>query len=130
MLVSEGGELAKDFAKGKGGIAQGVIQNALGSGAEMMARGLDKDSEYTADNIGMGFAAKAGYTPIGMAEVAMTLANKPLDDSGMTLLFSTHPSPQDRLESLDVAMETDDVLSSLDNPDLASRFSEHAAVAE
>ena len=130
MLVSEGGELAKDAAKGSGGIADGVIQNALGSGAEMMARGLDKDSEYTADNIGMGFAEKAGYTPIGMAEVAMTLANKPLDDSGMTLLFSTHPSPQDRLEILDIAMETDDILDSLDNPDLASRFSEHAVVAE
>jgi hypothetical protein len=48
----------------------------------------------------------------------------------MTLLFSTHPSPQDRLESLDIAMETDDILDSLDNPDLASRFSEHAVVAE
>jgi predicted Zn-dependent protease len=37
------------------------VQNLIGNGAEIVARGLDKDAEYEADRIGMVLTARAGY---------------------------------------------------------------------
>ena len=43
-----------------------VAKTLIGSGAEILARGLDKDAEFEADRMGVVLAARAGYEPFGL----------------------------------------------------------------
>jgi len=76
-----------------------VVQNVIGNGAEIMARGLDKDAEFEADRVGAVFAARAGYDPWGLPAVLQDLAAMPRDNR-TSLLFKTHPQPDERLSRL------------------------------
>lgn len=69
----------------------------------MYSSGLDKGDEYDADRLGVIYATRAGYDPYGLPRVINMYASK-AGSSGFELLFSTHPSPQDRLHELDKAM--------------------------
>ncbi|MBM5571469.1 MULTISPECIES: M48 family metalloprotease [Deefgea] len=64
-------------------------------------KGLSKDAEYQADIGGMVLAARAGYNPYAMVSVLQTLGNVSPSDTAVALFFSTHPSPQDRLDQID-----------------------------
>jgi predicted Zn-dependent protease len=87
-----------------------TIDKAIGSGAEVLARGLDKDAEFEADRIGLVLATRAGYEPYGLPEVLQILGQVGKNDDSVALLFKTHPSPDDRLAKLG-----DAVGSRLDN---------------
>lgn len=76
------------------------INNMIGSGAEMFARGLDKGAEYEADAIGVVLAARAGYNPFGLVDVLHKLEARGTADGSLALLFKTHPLPGDRLAQL------------------------------
>lgn len=82
-----------------------IINRAIGTGATMIARGLDRDLEYEADRLGVVLAARAGYSPYGLVEVLHKLAARKPDDAGLQILFKTHPQPRDRLTSLGEAIE-------------------------
>lgn len=69
----------------------------------MYSSGLDKGDEYEADRLGVTYATRAGYDPYGLPRVINLYASK-AGSSGFELLFSTHPSPQDRLAELGKAM--------------------------
>jgi predicted Zn-dependent protease len=97
-----------------------VVQNLIGNGAEIMARGLDKNAEYEADRIGIVFAARSGYEPWGLPEVLQDLAGLPDKDSRTSLLYKTHPHPADRLAALGEAV--DGRLDAVGGKDVASRF--------
>ena len=73
---------------------------------EVMLRGLDKDDELEADRMGVVIAARSGYDPYGLPAVLLTLAAMNPQDSGLALLFATHPAPGARLDALDAAMGT------------------------
>ncbi|HMA12767.1 MAG TPA: M48 family metalloprotease, partial [Steroidobacteraceae bacterium] len=96
------------------------VQNLIGNGAEIMARGLDKNAEFEADRVGMVFAARAGYEPWGLPEVLQDLAGLPAKDSRTSLLYKTHPLPADRLAALGEAV--DGHLDAVNGKDLAARF--------
>lgn len=81
-----------------------VVQNLIGNGAEIMARGLDKNAEFEADRVGIVFAARAGYEPWGLPDVLQDLASLPAKDDRTSLLFKTHPHPADRLAALGEAV--------------------------
>ncbi|HEY7742787.1 MAG TPA: M48 family metalloprotease [Burkholderiales bacterium] len=81
-----------------------LVNNLIGTGAEVMARGLDKGSEFEADRIGIVLAARAGYSPYGLVEVLHLLAARSADDSSLALLFKTHPAPGERLTQLGEAL--------------------------
>ena len=81
-----------------------LINNMIGSGAEVFARGLDKSAEYEADAIGLVLAARAGYNPFGLIDVLHKLAARGASDGSLALLFKTHPPPGDRLEHLGEAL--------------------------
>jgi len=49
-------------------------------------------------------AARAGYDPYGLPAVLQTLDSMNAKDSGLALMFKTHPAPQKRLELLDGVM--------------------------
>ena len=77
-----------------------VINNMIGTGAEVFARGLDKSAEYEADAVGVVLAARAGYNPFGLVDVLHKLAARGANDTSMALLFKTHPLPGERLTQL------------------------------
>ncbi len=87
-----------------------TIEKAIGSGAEILSRGLDKDAEFEADRVGLVLATKAGYEPYGLPEVLQTIGQVGKNDNSVALLFKTHPHPDDRLAKLG-----DAVGSRLDN---------------
>lgn len=77
-----------------------LSKKAIGTGAEISARNLDKSAEYEADRMGMILAASAGYDVYGLAEILNTLATVNKDDDSVALLFKTHPKPDERLTQL------------------------------
>jgi predicted Zn-dependent protease len=97
-----------------------VVQNLIGNGAEMMARGLDKSAEFEADRIGMVYAARAGYTPWGLPDVLQDLAALPAKDERTSLLYKTHPHPADRLAALGESVGGQ--FDAIQGQDLTGRF--------
>jgi predicted Zn-dependent protease len=82
-----------------------AVQQLIGSGAEIMARGLDKSAEFEADRIGVVLATRAGYDPWGLPSVLQEIgAVAKTDSGGVALLFKTHPHPDERLTALGEAM--------------------------
>jgi predicted Zn-dependent protease len=90
-------------------------------GKEMYARGLDKGDEFEADRLGVVLAARAGYDAYGLPSVLQTLQSMNAEDSGVALMFKTHPAPGERLEQLGDKMQpTLDAYAG--QPALAERF--------
>lgn len=77
-----------------------VIQNIIGNGAEVVARGLDKDAEYEADRIGVVLTARAGYDAYALPAVLADIGHMAKGDKRVSLLFKTHPLPEERLGRL------------------------------
>lgn len=76
------------------------VNKAIGSGAEVCARGLDKDAEFEADRMGMVLATRAGYEPFALGEVLQVIGQTTKSDKSVALLFKTHPHPDERLVKL------------------------------
>jgi predicted Zn-dependent protease len=81
-----------------------IAKTLIGSGAEILARGLDKDAEFEADRMGVVLAARAGYEPFGLPAVLQEISAASADSSSVALLFKTHPHPDERLARLGAAM--------------------------
>lgn len=98
-----------------------TIQNIIGNGAEVVARGLDKDAEYEADRIGVVLTARAGYDTYALPTVLADIGHVAKSDKRVSLLFKTHPHPEERLGRL-----AESVGSHLDNvpegQSVANRF--------
>ena len=102
--------VGSDWLKEKFSKKNKLADKAIGTGAEISARGLDKDAEFEADRMGMVLAARAGYDAFSLAEVLQTLGQTNKSDSSVALLFKTHPAPDERLAKL-----SDAAASQLDN---------------
>lgn len=106
QLLSMGaGFLNKKYAKDNQ-----LMSKAIGTGAEISARSLDKSAEYEADRLGLSYATRAGYEPYGLTEVLQAIGQTSKDDGSVALLFKTHPHPDERLVALG-----DAIGSKLDN---------------
>jgi predicted Zn-dependent protease len=98
-------------------------------GTEMYARGLDKSDELEADRLGVVIAARGGYDAYGLPAVLQTLQAMNPQDSGLALMFKTHPAPGERLDALGEKMQpTLDRFSG--QPQLAGRFAAEAKAAK
>lgn len=99
-------ELGRIAAEYRLGEYSDLVDNALGSGAEIMARGLDKFAELEADEMGVVLIARAGYNayalPIVLQQIGHASENSRYD---VRLLFKTHPHPNVRLNNLVSSME-------------------------
>ncbi len=115
-LISALGQAASRKVQG----SDPAVQNLIGNGAEIMARGLDKSAEYEADRVGIVFAARAGYDPWGLPNVLQGLAGLPSGDNRTSLLYKTHPHAADRLAELGEAVG--DRFDGLGGRDVANRF--------
>ena len=103
-------DMGADKLKGLFGKKDKIASKVLSTGAEVSARGLDKDAEFEADRMGMVLAARAGYDAFSLAEVLQTLGQTNKSDGSVALLFKTHPAPDERLAKL-----SDAAGSQLDN---------------
>ena len=99
------GALADVLAARGGGGAQ-TRAMFVDLGRKIYARGLDKDDELDADQLGVVIAARAGYDPYGLPAVLQMLEAQNAQDANFSLLFSTHPAPAARIEALERAMQT------------------------
>jgi predicted Zn-dependent protease len=97
-----------------------LVQKVIGSGAEVVARGLDKNAEYEADRMGVVLSARAGYDQYALAEVLQQMGHYSKEDDSVKLLFKTHPHPDDRLSHLDEAMG--DKLDDMRGATVSERF--------
>ncbi len=93
--------LAEQAAKGLQAVTQDsdTAKLAQASG-QIYARGLDKTAEFEADRLGVEFMTRAGYDPAAAISVLEKLQRLKGDDPRAELLFSTHPSPSERLDML------------------------------
>lgn len=98
-----------------------LTQAAIGKGAEALTRGLDKGAEFEADQVGVVLATRAGYAPYGLPAVLRKIAQRNPREASLSLLFKTHPLPQERLEKLGDAMGAS-FDRYADNKDLPERF--------
>ncbi|MEQ1487693.1 MAG: M48 family metallopeptidase [Methylotenera sp.] len=106
QLLSFGaGLLSKKLAKDNK-----LISKAIGSGAEISARSLDKSAEFEADRLGTSYATRSGYDAFGLSDVLQIMGQTGKNDNSVALLFKTHPHPDDRLAALG-----DAIGSKLDN---------------
>ena len=94
-LVSAGANLAS--ARSGNNVLSGAALNFF---KNLFISGLDKDSEYEADAVGVILAARAGYNAFGLAEVLHKLNARTAGDPGTADLFGSHPGPADRLIKL------------------------------
>lgn len=99
-------DLASMYADQKAsGLQRDVAQGAINLGKGMLTSALDKDDEFEADRIGVVIATRSGYDPYGLPAVLQTLESLPRDND-VSLLFSTHPAPADRIDTLGGLMQT------------------------
>ncbi len=64
----------------------------------LFTKGLDKNLEYQADEVGTDIAAKSGYDAEGLSDFLFTL--KATEGRGKSIFFQTHPSTGERLARL------------------------------
>lgn len=125
--VGLGAEVLGEVAARKGGNAQ-VSDRLIGGLKEVSLRGLDKGDEYQADRMAVVIAARAGYDPFGLPAVLLTLQALNAQDSGLALLFATHPAPAARLDALETAMGAR-LDAQAGQPQVAERFARMSLAA-
>ena len=101
----------------RGGAARDKL---IALGTEMYSRGLDKSDELEADRLGVVIAARGGYDSYGLPSVLQTLQAMNAEDSALALMFKTHPTPAERLDTLGQMQSVLDSYSR--QPQLADRF--------
>ncbi len=99
------GVLADALAAGRGGSGAQARAVVVDLGRKLYARGLDKEDEFEADQLGVIIAARAGYDPYGLPSVLQMLQAQSAQDADFALLFGTHPTPSARIEALARSME-------------------------
>ena len=95
-------------------------EKLIALGSEVFTRGLDKDDELEADRLGVAIAARGGYDAYGLPSVLQTLQAMNPQDSGLALMFKTHPAPGERLDALEKLQRLLDAYAA--QPQLAERF--------
>jgi len=98
-----------------------AMTKLVSAGTEVYTRGLDKNDEFEADRMGVVIAARGGYDPYGLPAILQTLQGINPQDSGLALMFKTHPALADRLDLLDRLM-SGPFDSFETQPNLAPRF--------
>ena len=100
---------ADQIARRGGGDVMGIKTQLANAGVDLVKDGLflrplDRSMEYEADRLGVVVAARGGYDPYGFVAVLTMLAQGKPEETGVSITFSTHPSPADRLAELEKVM--------------------------
>ena len=115
-------QFGASFVQKETGKDNAIAQKLVGMGAELIARGLDKDAEFEADRDAMVLAARAGYDSSSILAVLEKLHGKLASDNSVQLLFKTHPAPAERIQRLSAAVTPELELAAVTSP-AANRIS-------
>lgn len=99
-------------------------EKLIALGSEVFTRGLDKSDELEADRLGVAIAARGGYDAYGLPAVLQALQAMNPQDSGLALMFKTHPAPAERLDAMEKLQPLLDAYAA--QPQLAERFAASA----
>ncbi len=79
-----------------------VLTSMAQLGVGMLFLRFSRDNEREADDLGVEYSSKAGYDATALAQFFETLEkiNPGSDRSGLPGWFSTHPSPEDRVQAV------------------------------
>jgi len=108
----------------KEGRSNQMTTQMVGQVKDMYLRGLDKDDEFEADSMGTVIASRAGYDPFALMAVLQTLDSLDPEDSGLALLYKTHPPASDRLDKLEPVLDQLDE-SAQESPEPQKRFNRY-----
>jgi predicted Zn-dependent protease len=79
-----------------------IFSAATSFGTGLLYKGLSRSDEYTADECALRYAASAGYDPAAFLTFLEKLRDgSGIDDSGVNLLFATHPQIDDRISNVE-----------------------------
>ncbi len=125
ILQEQASERIARTSAGQNALTGALSNAAAGEAIEFVKNGaflrpLDKALEYEADRIGATLAARAGYDPYGLVSAIQILSGLKFEDSGVSLMMSTHPTPNDRLIELEQFSSTLDKYST--QPQVENRF--------
>lgn len=104
-FLADVASIAVDQKGGGGAVGKELSKNLVSGMKEVLVRGLDKSDEYEADRMGVVIATRSGYDPYGLPAVLQTLDGLS-GTSSASLLFSTHPTPTSRMDTLSDLMLT------------------------
>jgi predicted Zn-dependent protease len=84
------------------------LAQAGGSGLGLLFLKYGRDDEAQADQLGVRYAARAGWDPDGMPQMLMTLGRieEASDNKGVPNWLSTHPVASDRVERVQAAVQS------------------------
>jgi predicted Zn-dependent protease len=82
---------------GDGGISSQVAQAASQIGGDLLLRSFSRDQEHEADQLGLRYMTRAGYSAEGMLQVMQILESQ---GGGGPEWLSTHPNPGSRMEDI------------------------------
>ncbi len=105
ILVQTGTKAVTDNLRGD---TRGQLsQFAVGEGAQIFARSLDRGSERDADADGVIYAARAGYDPGACLLLMQRMASLKQEAGTLESLYKTHPQAKDR--AVDVGKAIDEL---------------------
>jgi len=87
----------------------------------LFTKGLDKDKEFEADVVGVDYAYRAGYNPLGLEDYLQTLAKE--EGHVESKFFTTHPSTTERIDKIDTLLKDYSDIKNL--PFLTERFHQY-----
>jgi predicted Zn-dependent protease len=109
------------------GETDGDVIKVTQMSVQIYARGLDRNSEFEADRVGVEIMTRAGYDPVASVDVLAKLIALQGNDPRAELLFSTHPSPGERLDQLITAGVDGLPRPAITKTEMSIRFSEFQA---
>ncbi len=124
-LQSAASDRINRTSAGGNSVTSAISNAAASEGIEFLKNGLflrplDKSLEFEADRLGATLAARAGYDAYGLVSAIQVLSGLKPEDSGVSLMMSTHPTPNERLSELEKFAGTLDKFSA--QPQVADRF--------
>ncbi len=113
-------------AAGYGGAAD-LVQGLGGIGAGALLAHYSRDNEREADNLGMQYMTKTGYSPEGMVGLMEVLQRSSKHQpSAIELMFATHPMSDERFATAQKTAQTA-YKEQLSNPVNRERYMDHTA---
>ncbi len=105
---SQGMQLAQERTALTAGSA---LFNALADeAADAILSGFGRSEELEADQVGIVFAARAGYQPTGLVDFLQTLATINAGSSSKAGLYRSHPETEERIKKINKAIKKESLV--------------------
>lgn len=119
LFVSADAYQANTHAKQKNREYAAWAKTITNAAQDLYSKGLDRDDEIIADQLGLLLMTKAGYDPFAYISSLQAIEAISPNDSSLALLYKTHPTPTDRIIQLQSTLNE---IESIEGKVLIARF--------